>query len=123
MALDGVSLDGMGVAVVSDDAPNYTLFHELGHLVDFGGYAIDLYNQRDGIQQQLVMWEVDANGAITRRASRTSEIALEVDATGYGTGYAVAAYRDQNGELSLANYAISSANSPVPAKNRPCRAG
>jgi M6 family metalloprotease-like protein len=112
VALDGVSLSGLGVAVVSDNAPNYTLFHELGHLVDLGGYAVDLYNQRDGIQQQLVMWEVGANGAITRRASRTSEIALEVDATGYGTGYAVAAYRDQNGELSLANYDISSANSP-----------
>jgi M6 family metalloprotease-like protein len=111
---DGVSLNGISVPVISENAPNYVLYHELAHAVDLAGHTgMDLYNIRDGIKQRVIMWNVDANGAIRRAGQASGEIALELAANTFALGGAVTAYRDQNGELRLANYDLSSADHPA----------
>jgi M6 family metalloprotease-like protein len=111
---DRTSLNGISVPVMSENAPNYVLYHELAHAVDLGGHTgMDLYNIRDGIKQKVIMWTVDASGGVTRAGSVSGEIALELSANTFGAGAAVTAYRDQNGELRLANYDISSADHPA----------
>jgi len=119
---DGVECGGLAVAVMSENAPTYVLYHELSHIVDLdGATGYDLYNLRDGLQQKTIMWRLAANGAITRAGSVGHEIALEADADWFASGGAVAAYRDQNGELSVANYDLSDADHP--ALKKVARAG
>lgn len=111
---DGVKLEGLAVAVISEEAPTYVLYHELSHVVDLdGATGYDLYNLRDGFQQKMIVWRLDAAGAITRGGSVGHEIALELDANWFALGGAVAAYRDQNGELSVADYDVSDADHPA----------
>lgn len=110
---DGVSLDGFPVSVISENVQNYTLYHELAHAVDYGGYTgKDLYTLRDGIRQKAILWTVEADGAISRAGDVAGEIALELEAAKLGASRAVSAYRDQNGELRLATFDLSSENDP-----------
>lgn len=109
---DRVSLDGLPVPVMSENAQNYVLYHELAHAVDLGGWTGDLYNLRDGFRQKAITWNVAADGAIASAGSVKGEIALELDANGSGVGVAISAYRDQNGELRLASYDLSAPNNP-----------
>lgn len=109
---DRVSLNGLPVPVMSENAQNYVLYHELAHAVDFGGWTVDLYNLRDGFRQKAVTWNVAADGSIASAGSVKGEIALELDANWFSAGAAITAYRDQNGELRLAGYDLSAPNNP-----------
>ena len=112
--LDKVRLGSLPVAVMSDLAPDYVLYHELAHVVDYFGYTgDDLYNLRDGLQIHAMKWDVAVGGGVAPGASRYEEIALELDAGQLGTNLGVSAYRDQNGQLSLAAYDLVSERYPV----------
>lgn len=114
VVLDKVSLGNLPVAVISEFVPDYTLYHELAHLVDYFGYTgDDLYNLRDGLKIHAMKWDVAAGGGVAPGASRYEEIALELDASQLGTNLGVAAYRNQNGQLSLAAYDLVSERYPV----------
>jgi hypothetical protein len=111
---DKVRIPGLTVPVISDLAPNYILYHELSHAVEYSGATLqDRYNLRDGLRQTARMWEVDGAGTITPRRGKTSEIALELAATGFGGAVNVVAYRDQNGQLSLAAYDLTPETGPL----------
>ena len=113
VSYDRVSLNGLPVAVISEQAQNYVLYHELAHAVDFNGATgDDLYNLRDGFRQKALMWNVAANGGISLGAGIHGEIALELAANSFAAGGAITAYRDQNGELRLANYDFSAPDHP-----------
>jgi len=113
VSADGVELGGLAVAAMSENAPNYVLYHELAHIIEYHGVTgPDLYNTRDGFVQKAIVWSLDDQGAIARRGDVAGEIALELDADSVGEGGAVAAYRDQNGQLSLAAYDLSNADNP-----------
>lgn len=110
---DGVSLNGLPVPVMSENAQNYVLYHELAHAVDLNGWTgKDLYNLRDGFRQKAITWNVAADGAIASAGSEKGEIALELDANWFSVGAAITAYRDQNGELRLAGYDLSAPDNP-----------
>ena len=114
VTLDKVQLGSLPVAVMSDLAPYYVLCHELAHVVDYFGYTgDDLYNLRDGLKTHAMKWDVAAGGGVAPGASRYEEIALELDASQLGTNLGVSAYRNQNGQLSLAAYDLVSERYPV----------
>ena len=114
VTLDKVRLGNLPVAVMSDLAPDYVLYHELAHVVDYFGYTgDDLYNLRDGLQVHALKWNVAAGGSVAPGSGRYGEIALELDANQLGTSLGVSAYRDQNGQLSLAAYDLVSEAHPI----------